>query len=553
VSRHLLSLLSLSALFSLSACLPEKGDDDDVDETGGNPDDTDADTDADSDTDTDADSDTDTDTDSDADTDSDTDTDTDNEDADRDGYTVREGDCDDDDRNINPGEDETCDGVDNDCDGDVDDDPIDGVEAPADRDGDGFGDPTLTEIVCESTVDNTHDCDDRDATEPVVVDQYNATGTGDGTLARPYETIQEGMDDADLCVAVYPGNYTETINFNGKDIEVFATGSLKNTIIDGGGTGSVVTITSGESAGAELRGFTITAGTGTSELESTSSACGSSGTCITNYNRFYGGGILVDGASPTLRNLLVMGNTLPAYSMTEVSATVTTYTYSYGGGVFINNSRGMDLTDVGFAVNSADQGGGLYVGDAATVTWTQSRVGYNSAANGGGVAVGGGNLEISNVIFSGNAASTGGGASYVDDGTLTWWNVTAAGNAGTAGSGVSVMGSSTFEFYSSIVAFNAGGAGVYVESGADLDAQYSDAYENAGANYAGVTPPTGSTGNLETDPGFTDFTNDGTENDDFTLSSGSPAINAGNPSATYNDTDGTRNDMGAYGGPNGSW
>ena len=33
------------------------------------------------------------------------------------------------------------------------------------------------------------------------------------------------------------------------------------------------------------------------------------------------------------------------------------------------------------------------------------------------------------------------------------------------------------------------------------------------------------------------------------LQSTSPAINAGNPASTYNDRDGSRNDMGAYGGP----
>jgi hypothetical protein len=40
---------------------------------------------------------------------------------------------------------------------------------------------------------------------------------------------------------------------------------------------------------------------------------------------------------------------------------------------------------------------------------------------------------------------------------------------------------------------------------------------------------------------------------DFHLSSTSPCSNAGNPAARYNDTDGTRNDMGAYGGPLGNW
>ena len=36
---------------------------------------------------------------------------------------------------------------------------------------------------------------------------------------------------------------------------------------------------------------------------------------------------------------------------------------------------------------------------------------------------------------------------------------------------------------------------------------------------------------------------------DFRLSPVSPCIDAGDPAAGYNDRDGTRNDIGAYGGP----
>ena len=52
---------------------------------------------------------------------------------------------------------------------------------------------------------------------------------------------------------------------------------------------------------------------------------------------------------------------------------------------------------------------------------------------------------------------------------------------------------------------------------------------------------------IEADPRFTDA-----EGGDFTLSGLSPAIDAGNPSAGYNDLDGSPNDLGLYGGPEGS-
>ena len=40
---------------------------------------------------------------------------------------------------------------------------------------------------------------------------------------------------------------------------------------------------------------------------------------------------------------------------------------------------------------------------------------------------------------------------------------------------------------------------------------------------------------------------------DFHLQQNSPCINAGNPSPEFNDSNGTRNDQGAYGGPDGNW
>jgi hypothetical protein len=81
------------------------------------------------------------------------------------GWSLLPGDCDDSDNEIYPAAEEICDGVDNDCDDEVD--AADGdVSAPTwylDDDGDGYGDPSRPSVACEIPprhVDNDDDCDD---------------------------------------------------------------------------------------------------------------------------------------------------------------------------------------------------------------------------------------------------------------------------------------------------------------------------------------------------------------------------------------------------------
>jgi len=55
-------------------------------------------------------------------------------------------------------------------------------------------------------------------------------------------------------------------------------------------------------------------------------------------------------------------------------------------------------------------------------------------------------------------------------------------------------------------------------------------------------------GNITDDPLFID-----PENGDFHLQSNSPCIDSGDPAPIYLDYDGSRNDIGAYGGKYGNW
>jgi len=93
-----------------------------------------------------------------------------------DGYVGNDGDCDDGAADVNPDADEICDGIDNDCDGDVDeDDAVDVLTWYADGDGDGFGDPAVSELDCDPPLDfvgNDGDCDDGDAAQHPGADEY---------------------------------------------------------------------------------------------------------------------------------------------------------------------------------------------------------------------------------------------------------------------------------------------------------------------------------------------------------------------------------------------
>jgi hypothetical protein len=114
-------------------------------------------------------------------------------DADGDGFTV-DVDCDDGDASVNPGADELCDDLDNNCNDEIDEDPADGTLYYSDGDGDGYGDADVSAAFCTAPasgyVDNSDDCDDGYA-----LSLPGGTELCDGADNDCDGTIDNGTDD----------------------------------------------------------------------------------------------------------------------------------------------------------------------------------------------------------------------------------------------------------------------------------------------------------------------------------------------------------------------
>jgi hypothetical protein len=131
------------------------------------------------------------------------------------GYVDNSGDCDDTDTTVNPSAAETCDNIDNDCDGTVDVDPtINATTWYADSDSDGFGDPASTTLACSQPsgyVADATDCDDSDATSATLATDGDCDGIetavdcDDGDATTGYCDSCESILNASLSSG--DGNY----------------------------------------------------------------------------------------------------------------------------------------------------------------------------------------------------------------------------------------------------------------------------------------------------------------------------------------------------------
>ena len=355
-------------------------------------------------------------------------------------------DCDDTMDDIFPTAVETCDGRDEDCDGDIDSPaPADSLVWFEDTDGDGFGNPAAAIAACDQPdghVTDDQDCDDTNgAIHPDAVEVCNGYDDNcdlklDGSeVPAFYPTIQSAIDGvtpgSTICVA--PGTYNGPFNWGAKSLVLSSTGGSAVTTLDGRGLVDGVLSITGATA-SRVEGFTIANGHSTSDA-----------------GLVYGSGLRISAATVDLADVVVR----------DCECT----NFSGGCGAYFNSSTvtwtGGEITGNVATGSDVGWGAGLYA-TLSTLTLTDVRVTDNAmditlgSGAGAGLYVSGGvfvarDVEISDQLLevSGSAyevvSGTGAGAHIfadsidIDGFTLLRNNLLGGLNSGLSGGGAYLL------------------------------------------------------------------------------------------------------------------
>jgi Right handed beta helix region/Fibronectin type III domain len=355
------------------------------------------------------------------------------------------------------------------------------------------------------------------------------------TVPGDRPTIQSAIDAAAAgdTVLVAAGTYFENINFHGKAITVDSDQGPEVTIIDGNLAGPVVTFWSGEGRASMLRGFTLQRGDGSigyggGGVRIQSSSPTIQGNIITN-NRACGGG---GGVSAAFSSALIEDNLITNNTQFQGCSGG-----SGGGGVDVVGEGQTQLIDNMIVGNSwpSAHGGGIALNGAGTPIIKGNVIRANSANHGGGgidIANYSDALIVQNTIV-GNRADKGGGIYWgVPNGHRgpLLVNNTIADNQG-QGSGIFATGfDAQAQLLNNIVVGAPGQSAIHCDQLYDPSPPvlgFNNVFSPGAAAYGGTCgDPTGTNGNISSDPLFVDPTSN-----DYHLGASSPSIDAGDNSA----------------------
>ena len=346
-----------------------------------------------------------------------------------------------------------------------------------------------------------------------------------------YDKIQDAIDivNSGDTIIVHPGQYNENIDFNHKNFilasDFLLTGNaeyISQTVINGVDNAPVVRLSWDLNDSTLFSGFTVTGGNTTSS----------------------GGGIYCSGA-PKLSNLIVSSNYAEddgggIYcdgNATLEFITISNNTSWAGGGIYFDDGNPLFENSIVYNNTSIWHGGGIYISDDSQVEINKVEFSYNHSDQHHSCIDCRGEPVFRNVIITDNYGSS---SVYISSSNTTFIN--------------SIFNDTSLEACnSSYVTF----INCITESdnlsitdwgnGATFEISYCDmigGQEGINIDDDGII--IWGEGNIDENPLFNGY-------DDYHLQANSPCIDVGNPDPQYNDYDGSRNDMGAFGGPNGEW
>ncbi|GDX81897.1 hypothetical protein LBMAG42_37080 [Deltaproteobacteria bacterium] len=336
-------------------------------------------------------------------------------------------------------------------------------------------------------------------------------------------------------IGLRPCTYAERVDFTGKYLDIFGIEGPEATIIQGDGRSAVVTAEDGERAGTRLAGVTLSGG---------------------GNSNGYGSALRMDGAALLLENVVITGN--------ERS-----YAVVYGTG------STLELDDVQILDNEIMGGGGVIVLDNGSLLAEKLIVDcgtdgayalyeHNSTilldsdlrcSGGYGIATDGGELHARRSRVEGGSIGIWGEDNNDTRNERMWlFNVAAIGrDAGVQASYMHVKADHSV-FYGGRIGLelsrahaesyvtNSAGigttCGIRTDGASDLFG-WNSLEENGGSCAPDAYLTVGG------DPAFVDGA------DDLRLSAESPLIDAGDADDDAQDRDGSRSDIGVYGGPEG--
>lgn len=336
-------------------------------------------------------------------------------------------------------------------------------------------------------------------------------------------------------IGLRPCTYSENVNFTGKYLDIFGIEGPEVTIIEGDGRSAVVTAEDGERVGTRLAGVTLSGG---------------------GNSNGYGSALRMDGAALLLENVIITGNDR-------------SYAVVYGTG------STLELDDVQILDNEMMGGGGVIILDNGSLLAEKLTVDcgtdgayalyeHNSTilldstltcSGGYGIATDGGELHARRSRVEGGSIGIWGEDNNDTRNERMWlFNVAAIGrDAGVQASYMHLKADHSV-FYGGriglelsrahVESYVTNSVGVGTSCGIRTDGASDlfgwNALEENGGNCAPDAFLT-----VGGDPGFVDGSTD------LRLGAGSPLIDAGDADEDAQDRDGSRSDIGVFGGPEG--